>query len=98
MGIFPYIYVDFTLICWECAAEFNFCFPYSPAMAEGYTIFDTSQGKRFCTSRRCPFHGKKLKPIRYYGDLTFKDDTRKIQLRCPVCFYSERQTFTQKPV
>lgn len=93
VGIFPYIYTDFTLVCWVCASEFNFCFPYNPAMAEGYSIFDTTESKRYSTERVCPFHNQTLKPIRLYGDLVFKDGTRKLQLRCPLCFYSERVTF-----
>jgi hypothetical protein len=94
VGIFPYIYTDFTLVCWANPEhKFNFCFPYNRAMAEGYTVFDDTEFKRYSTERKCPFHGERLKPIRVYGNLTFKDGTKKVQLRCPICNYSERVSF-----
>ena len=94
VGIFPYIHADFTLVCRENPAhKFNFCFPYNKVMVEGYTVFDTVEIKPYRTERTCPFHGVELKPVRLYGDLVFTDGTRKMQLRCPVCFYSERVVF-----
>ena len=94
VGIFPYIYADFTLVCWgNCEHEFNFCFPYNPVMVEGYTIFDDTESKRYYTNRICPWHKTKLKPIRLYGNLVFNDGTKKVQLRCPICYYSERLSF-----
>jgi hypothetical protein len=93
MGIFPYIHVDFTLTCWtEPSHRFNFCFPYNRAMTSGYTVFDSKETGKPDINRLCPWHNVKLEPIRLYGDLVFKDKSRKIQLRCPVCYYSERYT------
>ena len=96
VGIHPYIYADFTLMCWDKGHEYNFCFPYNPMMAAGYTVFDSTETKRYYTTKTCPFHkDTQLKPVRLYGDLVFSDGTRKIQLRCTKCYYSERRTFTE---
>jgi hypothetical protein len=94
VGIFPYIHADFTLVCVDNAEhKFNFCFPYNKVMVEGFQILDTNDHLRFRTERKCPWHLETLLPYRYYGNLVFKDDTRKMQLRCPICFYSERVVF-----
>ena len=93
VGIFPYIHSDITLVCThDLDHKFNFCFPYNKQMTFGYTVFDTIEVKKPVTDQVCPFHGVKLDAIRLYGDLTFNDGTKKLQLRCPVCFYSERAT------
>lgn len=93
LGIFPYIHAGTHLECVN-GHEYTFCFPYNRAMCEGYTLFDSKDNTRGYTNRCCPFHvDTKLVPVRLYGDLVFKDGTRKMQLRCPVCFYSERVTF-----
>lgn len=97
VGIFPYLHCDLTLQCiGDLEHKFNFCMPYHAAMVEGYTTLDTKEPRLFTTEHECPFHkGTKLKPIRFYGDIVFKDGTRKIQLRCPTCYYSERRIFTK---
>jgi hypothetical protein len=92
VGVFPYIHTDFTLVCSKnLLHKFNFCFPYNKAQTMGYTIFDSKEQGRHETSYKCPFHQVTLEVTRFYGDQTFKDGTRKLQLRCPVCFYSERK-------
>jgi hypothetical protein len=91
VGIFPYIHSDFTLVC--CADpthKFNFCFPYNRNMTFGYTTFDETETIKPIVDRKCPWHNEKLEPVRLYGNQVFKDGTRKVQLRCPTCFYSER--------
>ena len=93
VGIFPYIHTDFTLVCWGNAEhKFNFCFPYNKVMVAGYTVYDDADYTRYVTDYVCPFHGVKLQPIRLYGNIVFNDGTKKMQLRCPVCNYSERKT------
>jgi hypothetical protein len=95
VGIFPYIHADATLVCIN-DHEFNFCLPFNAVMVEGYTVFDSTESKRYYTDKCCPFHStQKLTPVRLYGDLVFKDGKRKIQLRCPICNYSERRLFTK---
>ena len=89
VGIFPYIHSDFTLIC-QAGHKFNFCFPFNQDMTFGYTVYDETEVPKPIVDRKCPWHGEKLEPVRVYGNLVFKDGTRKAQLRCPVCFYSER--------
>ena len=96
VGIFPYIHADFTLVCQvDEAHKYNFCFPYNKVMVEGYTVYDSAEFKLYRTEKTCPFHNVQLKPVRLYGDLVFTDGTRKMQLRCPVCFYSERVVFNE---
>jgi hypothetical protein len=91
VGIFPYIHSDFTLVCHtDPTHKFNFCFPFNKNMTFGYTVFDETETAKPTVDRKCPFHGEKLEVVRFYGNLVFKDGTRKVQLRCPVCFYSER--------
>jgi len=93
VGVFPYIHGDITLVCvTEPKHKFNFCFPYNKHMTFGYTVFDSKEFGKPDTEQVCPFHNIKLDPIRLYGDLTFNDETKKLQLRCPICFYSERAT------
>jgi rRNA maturation protein Nop10 len=95
VGIFPYIHSDVTFTC--CSNEnhkFAFCLPYNKNMTFGYLILDTTEAKRYYTTKRlCPFDGETLQPYRLWGDLVFNDGTKKLQLRCPECFYSERVTF-----
>jgi hypothetical protein len=94
VGVFPYIHADFTMQCRTVPAhKYNFCFPFNKAMVEGFTSYDTEAFKRYRTERVCPFHNTTLVPVRLYGDLVFTDGTRKMQLRCPTCFYSERVVF-----
>lgn len=94
VGVFPYIHAGINLYCQNCDLQFTFCFPYNKAMIEGYQIFDSTDNTRGYTERCCPFHRTtKLKPLRLYGDRVFTDGTRKMQLICPVCFFSERVTF-----
>lgn len=95
VGVFPYIHAGVNLKCSENSEhEFTFCFPFSDAMASGYTVFDSTEtGKRYYTDKPCPFHGEKLKPIRLLGDLVYSDGTRKMQLACPICHYSVRVVF-----
>ena len=97
VGVFPYLHADVGLQCWlHPEHRFWFCFPYNTNVVDGYTIFDSSEQKRYVTDKCCPFHPtQKLSPIRLYGDLVFKDGTKKIQLRCPICNYSERRLFTK---
>ena len=96
VGVFPYIHGDITLVCvTNPKHKFNFCFPYNKHMTFGYTVFDSLKYEKPVTDQVCPFHGVKLDPIRLYGDLTFCDGTKKLQLRCPVCFYSERAVLTR---
>ena len=91
VGIFPYIHADFTLQCVdEESHKFNFCMPFNKVMTAGYTIYDSKLYKRFLSFERCPFHDVPLEPIRLYGDVVFNDGKRKVQLRCPRCYYSER--------
>jgi hypothetical protein len=94
VGVFPYIHGDITLRC-DSKHVFNFCFPFNKLMTMGFTSFDSKDTVKPVTDQTCPFHGIKLEPIRLYGDLTFNDGTKKLQLRCPVCFYSERATLTK---
>lgn len=97
LGVFPYIHSGIHLTCIS-GHEFTFCFPYSKAMVEGYTIFDSASNQRGKTDRRCPFHTDvQLKLLRLYGDAVFNDGTVKMQLICPVCYYSERVTFAEQP-
>jgi hypothetical protein len=92
VGIFPYIHTDFTLNCVvNPMHKFNFCFPYNRNQTMGYQILDSKESGRPTVTYDCPFHKVKLEATRFYGDFVFKDGTRKLQLRCPVCFYSERK-------
>lgn len=95
IGVFPYLHAGINLRCKASSThEFTFCLPFDKAAAEGYTVFDSADSKRYSTERVCPFHAEtKLQPVRLYGDLVFNDGTRKLQLRCPVCNFSERVTF-----
>ena len=94
VGVFPYIHTGVNFKCTENDHEFTFCFPYNFTLAMGYTIFDSQSNTRFSTEIVCPFHTKQhLIPVRLYGDLIFTDGTKKLQLRCPVCHFSERVTF-----
>lgn len=93
LGVFPYIHAGTHLTCVN-GHEYTFCFPYNRAMIEGYQIFDSTSNLRGYTNHTCPFHPEtNLKLLRLYGDKVFTDGTRKLQLICPVCFYSERVTF-----
>jgi len=56
----------------------------------GYTVYNSEHLEKPIVKRFCPFHSEKLEVTRLYGDETFNDGKRKLQLRCPVCFYSER--------
>jgi hypothetical protein len=97
IGIFPYIHTGINMHCVNDEKhKFTFCFPYNPAMAAGYTIFDSKDNTRYYTERVCPFDGAKLVPVRLYGDLVFTDGSRKMQLRCPQCCFSERVIFEGK--
>lgn len=90
VGVFPYIHTDFTLEC-GMGHKFNFCMPYNKVMTAGYTVFDTKTSKKPSVEGKvCPFHEVPLEPIRLYGDLTFNDGKQKLQIRCPICYYSER--------
>ena len=89
VGIFPYIHADITMIC-PAGHKFNFCMPYNKAMTAGYTVFDSTLFEKPLTDKKCPFHQVKLEAIRLYGDLVFADGTKKLQIRCPICYYSER--------
>ena len=90
IGIFPYIYADVRLRCIFCSSEFNFCFPYSPVMGCGLTLYQSDgKLKGYTDPRLCPFHHVKLEIQRIYGDLTYKNKT-KLQLKCPECNYYER--------
>lgn len=94
VGVFPYLHTGVNMKCTLNNHEFTFCFPYNKALSAGYTIFDSKDNTRFSTERVCPFHtDTKLTPVRLYGDLIFNEGTKKMQLRCPVCHYSERVTF-----
>ncbi len=95
VGVFPYIHTGVYLQCIANAEHvFTFCFPYNEAMPAGYTVFDTKEVKGYSTERVCPFHPEvRLEPVRFYGDLVFNDGTRKLQLRCRRCNFSERVTF-----
>jgi hypothetical protein len=92
VGIYPYIHADFTLECHlnPHLHKFNFCFPFNKAQTMGYTVYDSHDQPKPKIERICPFHHEHLEVVRYYGDAVFKDGTRKLQLRCPICFYSER--------
>jgi hypothetical protein len=97
VGVFPYIHTGVHLKCIvHSEHEFTFCFPYTRLNPAGYTVFDSEAIHFYKTDKACPFHpDTKLKPIRLYGDLVFNDGTRKIQLGCPVCCYSQRVTFNK---
>jgi len=97
LGVFPYIHSGVHLTCPD-KHEFTFCFPYHKAMIEGCQIFDSASTVRGYTNRTSPFHkDTPLKPLRLYGDAVFNDGTVKLQLICPVCYYSERVTFAEQP-
>ena len=100
LGTFPYQYADLQLECVNCREIYNFCYPQHPIMAEGQHIFDTQDtwywieeqidDKDKDLDMYCPFHHNRLEIQRYYGNLTYKDDTRKVQLKCPKCNYYKR--------
>lgn len=93
VGVFPYIHAGIQLVCTlNSEHKFAFCFPYNKAMNVGYTVFDSVEAKAPVTEQVCPFHGVKLEATRLYGDVVFNDGTKKLQLRCPICFYNERAT------
>lgn len=92
VGVFPYIHTGVTLKCQS--HEFTFCFPYNKAMNMGYTVFDSKEAKRYSTNEHlCPFHGVKLVALRFLGDLVYRDGTKKLQLKCPICNFSKRVIF-----
>ena len=93
VGVFPYVHTGVNLKCCEEEREFTFCFPFNPVAADAYTIFDSTVSTRYVTERTCPFHGVPLHPFRFLGDLVYTDGTRKMQLRCPICSFSERVVF-----
>jgi hypothetical protein len=93
IGTYPYIHADITLVCSECKHKFNFCFPLNRKMTFGYTIYDSSLIRKPEPKIFCPFGHGLLEPVRMYGDEVFSDGTKKLQIRCPVCFFSQRVTW-----
>ena len=96
VGTYPYIHGDVTLECTCCKTKYNFCFPLNKHMTFGYTVYDSSLTRKPNPNKQCPFGHGLLEPVRLYGDLVFVESTKRLQLRCSTCFYSERVTWIRE--
>ena len=97
LGTFPYQYADLEVICYGCHQKYNFCYPQHPIMGEGIHIYDeyydTTEIEFHIKERpECPFHNLEMEIQRFYGNLTYNDGTKKVQLKCPKCNYYQRLT------
>ena len=93
----PYIHGDYCLNCLKCGFEALFGIPEDPVVGMELIIWDSEPSKVLKQARKepipvCPFHLKKMKLTKIFGDYIHSDDKIRLQWKCPEWFLTEHRT------
>ena len=92
----PYIHSDYSLMCLRCGFKALFGIPEDPVVGMELIIWDSKPEevlKVACKEKRplCPFHQKRMKLTKIFGDYIRDDDQIRIQWKCSEWFLTEHR-------
>lgn len=93
----PYIHADIELYCVNCGFTALFGIPEDPVVGMELVIWDTEPElvlKRAREEERpiCPFHFRKMRLTKIFGDFIITDGTMRLQYKCPEWFLTHHRT------
>jgi hypothetical protein len=92
----PYVHADWELYCVDCDALFLFGLPEDPVVGMELIIWDSQPERVLAQARKipkplCPFHHVPMELTKIFGDKIRKDNTLRIQHKCPEWFLTHHQ-------
>jgi hypothetical protein len=92
----PYIHGDYCLICLLCGEKYLFGIPEDPVVGMELIIWDSHPDKALKRARQepipvCPFHIKKMKLTKIFGDYIRSDGKLRLQWKCAEWFLTDHR-------
>ena len=93
---YPYIHTDYSLICLRCGYKALFGIAEDPILGMELIIWDRDPPHVLSRALKeetpiCPFHLKKMRMTKIFGDYIRSDGTIRIQWKCSKWFLTEHR-------
>ena len=92
----PYIHGDYSLKCLRCGFQALFGIPEDPVVGMELIVWDSDPQTVLTLALQeespiCPFHYKKMKLTKIFGDYIRDDDKIRVQWKCAEWFLTEHK-------